>query len=92
MHANETKGNLNMERVQLEAIHKVRFSPNLDTHNWIASGGHSGLVRVHCVQGLMTAVGRKLIQEMSHQFRAMFEQSEPVGDYVPEVQHYVVQL
>uniref|UniRef100_A0A6I8T0S2 General transcription factor 3C polypeptide 2 n=1 Tax=Xenopus tropicalis TaxID=8364 RepID=A0A6I8T0S2_XENTR len=93
MHANENKGDLNMERVQIEAVHKVRFSPNLDTHAWVASGGHSGLVRIHCIQGLMTSVGQKLIQEKSSQFRAMF-QSEPIRecDFNPEVQHCVVQV
>ncbi|OCT81605.1 general transcription factor 3C polypeptide 2 [Xenopus laevis] len=94
MHSNETKGDLNMERVQIEAVHKVRFSPNLDTYAWVASGGHSGLLRVHCIQGLMTSVGRKLIQEKSSQFRAMFEQSEPIRecDFNAEVQHCVIQV
>ncbi|XP_075057113.1 general transcription factor 3C polypeptide 2 isoform X2 [Mixophyes fleayi] len=94
MQANEMKSDINMERVQLEAIHKVRFSPNLDTYPWIVSGGHSGLVRVHCVQGLVSSVGRKMIQEKSAQFRAMFEDIETITecDYSPEVQHCVVQV
>ncbi|KAM4687219.1 general transcription factor 3C polypeptide 2, partial [Rhinophrynus dorsalis] len=94
MHANETKGDLNMERVQLEAIHKVRFSPNLDTHAWVASGGHSGLVRVHCIQGLMTSVGSKLLQERQAQFRAMYEEADTVreADFSPEVKHCVLQV
>ncbi|XP_063773334.1 general transcription factor 3C polypeptide 2 [Pseudophryne corroboree] len=94
MQANELKGDLNMERVQLEAVHKVRFSPNLDSYPWVVSGGHSGLVRLHCVRGLVSSIGRKMIGEKSAQFRAMYEHTEMVGecDYSPEVQHCVVQV
>ncbi|XP_075451321.1 general transcription factor 3C polypeptide 2 [Ascaphus truei] len=94
MHANETKGDLNMERVQLEGIHKVRFNPNLDSYAWLASAGHSGLIRIHCIQGLTSPVGWKLIQERSALFRAMHEEAGTVreSDYSPEVQHCVVQV
>nr|DBA25434.1 TPA: hypothetical protein GDO54_009818 [Pyxicephalus adspersus] len=70
MRANETKGDVNMERVQLESIHKVRFSPNLDTYTWMVSAGHSGLIRVHCVRGLLSSFGQKMIQEKSAHFQA----------------------
>ncbi|XP_075703546.1 general transcription factor 3C polypeptide 2 [Rhinoderma darwinii] len=94
MQENELKGDLNMERVQLEAIHKVRFNPNLDSYTWIVSGGHSGLVRVHCVRGLLSSVGKKMIQEKSANFQAMYEDTEMVGEfeYSPEVQHCVVEV
>lgn len=70
MITNETKGDVNMERVQLESIHKVRFSPNLDTYTWIVSAGHSGLVRVHCIRGLVSSAGQGMIQEKTAQFQA----------------------
>ncbi|KAM3932233.1 general transcription factor 3C polypeptide 2 isoform 1-T5 [Leptodactylus fuscus] len=94
MKDNEVKGDLNMERVQLEAIHKVRFNPNLDSYTWIVSGAHSGLVRVHCVQGLVSSVGQKMIREKSAKYRAMYEAAEMVGEaeYSPEVQHCVVEV
>ncbi|XP_069829380.1 general transcription factor 3C polypeptide 2 [Dendropsophus ebraccatus] len=94
MQANELKGDLNMERVQLEAIHKVRFNPNLDSYTWIVSGGHSGLVRVHCVQGLQSVVGQKIIQEKRAKFQAMYEAVETVteSEYSPQVQHCVVEV
>ncbi|XP_073413886.1 general transcription factor 3C polypeptide 2 isoform X2 [Dendrobates tinctorius] len=94
MQANELKGDLNMERVQLEAIQKVRFNPNLDSYPWIVSGGHSGLVRVHCVQGFLTSVGRKMIQEKVARFQAKYEVAETVreSEYSPEVQHCVVEF
>ncbi|XP_044129296.1 general transcription factor 3C polypeptide 2, partial [Bufo gargarizans] len=94
MQANELKGDLNMERVQLEAIHKVRFNPNLDSYTWMVSGGHSGLVRVHCVRGLHSSVGQKMIQEKRAQFRAMYDAAETVVEfeYSPEVQHCVVEV
>ncbi|XP_075197514.1 general transcription factor 3C polypeptide 2 isoform X2 [Anomaloglossus baeobatrachus] len=94
METNEQKGNLNMERVQLEGIQKVRFNPNLDSYPWIVSGGHSGLVRVHCVRGLLTSVGQKMIQEKRTRFQAMYEVSETTveSEYSPEIQHCVVEI
>ncbi|XP_072000170.1 general transcription factor 3C polypeptide 2-like [Engystomops pustulosus] len=94
MQTNELKGNLNMERVQMEAIHKVRFNPNLDSYTWIASGGYSGLVRVHCVQGLVSSLGQKMIQEKRAKFQAMYEPTEMVGEaeYSPEVHHCVLEV
>uniref|UniRef100_A0A8C5M598 General transcription factor 3C polypeptide 2 n=1 Tax=Leptobrachium leishanense TaxID=445787 RepID=A0A8C5M598_9ANUR len=94
MLVNESKGDHNLERVQLEAIHRVRFCPNLDAHVWVSSGGHSGLVRVHCIRGLSCSVAQKFIQEKGAQFRAMFEEAEAVGeqDHSPEVQHRIVQV
>ncbi|KAG9463745.1 hypothetical protein GDO78_021200, partial [Eleutherodactylus coqui] len=94
MQANELKSDLNMERVQLEAIHKVRFNHNLDAYTWIVSGGHSGLVRVHCARGLLSPVGQKMLQEKRTKFQALYEAAEMVGEleYSPEVQHCVVEV
>ncbi|XP_077341373.1 LOW QUALITY PROTEIN: general transcription factor 3C polypeptide 2 [Lithobates pipiens] len=83
MITNETKGEVNMERVQLESIHKVRFSPNLDTYTWIVSAGHSGLVRVHCIRGLVSSAGQGMIQEKTAQFQATNRTCE--SDCNPEV-------
>ncbi|XP_042302863.1 general transcription factor 3C polypeptide 2 isoform X2 [Sceloporus undulatus] len=60
-------------RLQLEAIHKVRFSPNLGCHSWLASGGQSGLVRLHCLRALVSPLSHKLQLECQAQFSAMLE-------------------
>ncbi|KFO71755.1 General transcription factor 3C polypeptide 2, partial [Cuculus canorus] len=52
MHKQEVKAELSLDRLQLEALHKVRFSPNLDSLGWLVSGGQAGIVRVHCLSGL----------------------------------------
>uniref|UniRef100_A0A8C0HD75 General transcription factor 3C polypeptide 2 n=1 Tax=Chelonoidis abingdonii TaxID=106734 RepID=A0A8C0HD75_CHEAB len=71
MHEQEVKAELSLDRMQLESIHKVRFSPNLDSHGWLVSGGQSGIVRAHCLVGLTSPVGHKLLQECRAQFSAM---------------------
>ncbi|KAM6463023.1 general transcription factor 3C polypeptide 2 isoform 2-T2 [Liasis olivaceus] len=60
-------------RMQLEAVHKVRFSPNLDSHSWVASGGQSGLVRLHCVRALVPPRSHKLLLECQAHFSSMFD-------------------
>ncbi|CAM4529181.1 unnamed protein product [Caretta caretta] len=72
MHEQEVKAELSLDRMQLESIHKVRFSPNLDSHGWLVSGGQSGIVRAHCLVGLTSPVGHKLLQECRAQFSAMY--------------------
>ncbi|KFM09539.1 General transcription factor 3C polypeptide 2, partial [Aptenodytes forsteri] len=52
MHTQEVKAELSLDRLQLESLHKVRFSPNLDSHGWLVSGGQAGIVRAHCLVGL----------------------------------------
>ncbi|KAH0622984.1 hypothetical protein JD844_025938 [Phrynosoma platyrhinos] len=66
-------------RLQLEAIHKVRFSPNLGCHSWLASGGQSGLVRLHCLRALVSPLSHKLQLECQAQFSAMLEANEEGG-------------
>ncbi|NXJ86080.1 TF3C2 factor, partial [Trogon melanurus] len=56
MHAQEAKAELSLDRLQLEALHKVRFSPNLDSRGWLVSGGQAGIVRAHCLAGLAAGV------------------------------------
>ncbi|NXA44065.1 TF3C2 factor, partial [Eudromia elegans] len=52
MHTQEAKAELSLDRLQLEALHKVRFSPNVDSQGWLLSGGQAGVVRAHCLRGL----------------------------------------
>ncbi|XP_077186150.1 general transcription factor 3C polypeptide 2 isoform X2 [Paroedura picta] len=69
----EVKEGDGLGRLQLEAVHKVRFSPNLDCHSWLVSGGQSGIVRVHCLRALASPPSRKLLLECQAQFSAMFQ-------------------
>ncbi|XP_048590304.1 general transcription factor 3C polypeptide 2 [Nematostella vectensis] len=39
-------------KINLEAIHKVRWNPNKQAATWLATGGAAGLVRVHLVKRL----------------------------------------
>ncbi|KAM6280089.1 general transcription factor 3C polypeptide 2 isoform 4-T4 [Porphyrio hochstetteri] len=70
MHTQETKAELSLDRLQLEALHKVRFSPNLDAGAWLVSGGQAGIVRLHCLAGLATGLSRELLPERRARFRS----------------------
>ncbi|NXX76021.1 TF3C2 factor, partial [Urocolius indicus] len=72
MHAQEVKGELSLDRLQLESLHKVRFSPNLDSHGWLVSGGQAGIVRVHCLTGLTCGVGHQLLSERRARFTSLY--------------------
>ncbi|KAM6221615.1 LOW QUALITY PROTEIN: general transcription factor 3C polypeptide 2 [Rhynchocyon petersi] len=72
MQEREGRSQLCLDRLQLEAIHKVRFSPNLDSYGWLISGGQSGLVRIHFVRGLTSPLGHRMQLESQAQFNAMF--------------------
>ncbi|XP_027525285.1 general transcription factor 3C polypeptide 2 isoform X2 [Corapipo altera] len=72
MHTQEMKAELSLDRLQLEALHKVRFSPNLDSQGWLASGGQAGIVRVHCLAGLASGVGRQLLPECQARFASLY--------------------
>ncbi|CAI7934848.1 general transcription factor 3C polypeptide 2 isoform X2 [Podarcis lilfordi] len=74
--AEEEKEGDGLGRLQLEAVHKVRFSPNLACHTWLLSGGQSGLVRLHCLQALASPPSRKLLRECQAHFSAMFDLEE----------------
>ncbi|KAK2515363.1 Gtf3c2 [Columba livia] len=71
MHQQEGMAELNLDRLQLESLHKVRFSPNLDSQGWLVSGGQAGIVRVHCLAGLSSGVGHELLLERRARFSAL---------------------
>ncbi|XP_037248571.1 general transcription factor 3C polypeptide 2 isoform X2 [Falco rusticolus] len=72
MHTQEVKAELSLDRLQLESLHKVRFSPNLDSHGWLVSGGQAGIVRAHCLSGLTSSVGCQLLLERRARFSSLF--------------------
>ncbi|NXK68788.1 TF3C2 factor, partial [Sylvietta virens] len=72
MHVAELKAELSLDRLQLEALHKVRFSPNLDSQGWLVSGGQAGIVRAHCLAGLASAVGHQLLPECQARFSVLY--------------------
>ncbi|XP_028652619.1 general transcription factor 3C polypeptide 2 isoform X1 [Erpetoichthys calabaricus] len=78
MYTTESKGSIFVDRMPLDSIYKVRFSPNIDSHNWLLSAGQAGLVRGHCLLGMNSSVVNKLIRESNAQFCAMY-QSEGNG-------------
>ncbi|XP_015471382.1 general transcription factor 3C polypeptide 2 isoform X1 [Parus major] len=72
MHKQELKAELSLDRLQLEALHKVRFSPNLDSQGWLVSGGQAGIVRAHCLVGLASGVGHQLLPECQARFSVLY--------------------
>ncbi|NXH14326.1 TF3C2 factor, partial [Bucco capensis] len=68
MHTQEVKAELSLDRLQLESLHKVRFSPNLDSVGWLVSGGQAGIVRAHCLGGLASAVAPRLLPQCCARF------------------------
>nr|CAB3251338.1 general transcription factor 3C polypeptide 2-like [Phallusia mammillata] len=42
-------------RPQVSGVQKMRWNPNKSSFTWIASGTHSGLVRLHCVSGMISS-------------------------------------
>nr|XP_008511223.1 PREDICTED: general transcription factor 3C polypeptide 2 isoform X2 [Equus przewalskii] len=88
MQEGEGHSKLYLDRLQLEAIHKVRFSPNLDSYGWLVSGGQSGLVRIHFVRGLTSPLGHRMQLESRAHFSAMFQPSSPTkGPDFPLTSH-----
>ncbi|NXP42316.1 TF3C2 factor, partial [Leiothrix lutea] len=72
MHRQELKAELSLDRLQLEALHRVRFSPNLDSQGWLVSGGQAGIVRAHCLAGLASGVGHQLLPECQARFNVLY--------------------
>ncbi|KAM6405655.1 general transcription factor 3C polypeptide 2 isoform 2-T2 [Pluvialis apricaria] len=72
MHTQEVKAELSLDRLQLESLHKVRFSPNLDSHGWLVSAGQAGIVRAHCLAGLASGASRQLLPERRARFSSLF--------------------
>uniref|UniRef100_A0A8C7BHP7 General transcription factor 3C polypeptide 2 n=3 Tax=Neovison vison TaxID=452646 RepID=A0A8C7BHP7_NEOVI len=88
MQEGEGHSQLCLDRLQLEAIHKVRFSPNLDSYGWLVSGGQSGLVRIHFVRALTSPLGHRMQLESRAHFSAMFQPSSPIkGPGFPPTSH-----
>ncbi|XP_033916910.1 general transcription factor 3C polypeptide 2 isoform X1 [Melopsittacus undulatus] len=81
MHTQEMKAELSLDRLQLESVHKVRFSPNLDSHGWLVSGGQAGIVRAHCLVGLASAGSRRLLPQYRARFSSLYgdEPGSPTG-------------
>ncbi|NWU73003.1 TF3C2 factor, partial [Pterocles burchelli] len=77
MHAQEAKAELSLDRLQLESLHKVRFSPNLGSHGWLVSGGQAGIVRAHCLAGLASGVGQELLPECHARFCSRYGDQPP---------------
>ncbi|NXC24459.1 TF3C2 factor, partial [Campylorhamphus procurvoides] len=72
MHKQEVKAELSLDRLQLEALHKVRFSPNLDSQGWLVSGGQAGIVRAHCLAGLASGMGHQLLLGCRARFTSLY--------------------
>ncbi|XP_035424223.1 general transcription factor 3C polypeptide 2 [Cygnus atratus] len=72
MHAQEVKAELSLDRLQLESLHKVRFSPNLDSHGWLVSGGQAGIVRAHCMAGLASGTDQQLLPQCRARFSSLY--------------------
>ncbi|XP_033281021.1 general transcription factor 3C polypeptide 2 isoform X3 [Orcinus orca] len=88
MQEGEGQTRLCLDRLQLEAIHKVRFSPNLDSYGWLVSGGQSGLVRIHFVRALTCPLGHRMQLESRAHFNAMFQPASPTkGPGFPPTSH-----
>ncbi|XP_053107137.1 general transcription factor 3C polypeptide 2 [Hemicordylus capensis] len=78
----EVKEGEGLGRLQLEAVHKVRFSPNLGCLSWLASGGQAGLVRLHCLRALTSPPSRKLQLQCQVQCSALREAEGQAGPAV----------
>ncbi|XP_030628070.1 general transcription factor 3C polypeptide 2 [Chanos chanos] len=93
LHATETKGCLALDRTPLNALYKVRMNPNMMAHTWLLSAGQSGLVRVHCIQGMKSSYTHKLVQESQVHFSAMFPSQDPESSQntVTAVHHYTAE-
>lgn len=91
MQEGEGQSHLCLDRLQLEAVHKVRFSPNLDSYGWLVSGGQSGLVRIHCIRGLTSPLAHRMQLESQAHFSAMFQPSSPTkGPDLPPASHHLL--
>uniref|UniRef100_A0A3Q0QZA7 General transcription factor IIIC, polypeptide 2, beta n=1 Tax=Amphilophus citrinellus TaxID=61819 RepID=A0A3Q0QZA7_AMPCI len=51
---------------------QVRFNPNMSCHDWVASGGQTGLVRFNCIRTLTNTHLKKMIGESQAQFNALY--------------------
>ncbi|XP_030578251.1 general transcription factor 3C polypeptide 2 isoform X2 [Archocentrus centrarchus] len=68
----ELKAKLSVDDMPLSALYKVRFNPNMSCHDWVASGGQTGLVRFNCIRTLTNTHLKKRIGESQAQFNALY--------------------
>ncbi|XP_041831045.1 general transcription factor 3C polypeptide 2 isoform X2 [Melanotaenia boesemani] len=85
-----TDGNTknSMDDMSLAAIHKVRFNPNMSSHVWLAFGGQTGLVRLHCLRTLISPNINKMIDESQAHFNDLYslkDQTEAVQTATEEL-------
>ncbi|KAM9840071.1 general transcription factor 3C polypeptide 2 [Aulostomus maculatus] len=83
MKSTEAKTKINLDEMPLAALHTVRFSPNMSCHMWVASGGHTGLVRLNCLRSMNSAHVKTMISENQAQFSALYapaDQEEAESD------------
>ncbi|TNN45433.1 General transcription factor 3C polypeptide 2 [Liparis tanakae] len=57
-------------------VDQVRFNPNMCCHTWLASGGQSGLVRIHCLRAMIGSQSKKIIGETPSRARGQEEGEE----------------
>ncbi|XP_051265270.1 general transcription factor 3C polypeptide 2 [Dicentrarchus labrax] len=84
----ELKTKLNFDEMPLAALHKVRFNPNMCCHTWVVSAGHTGLVKLNCLRGIITSQSKKIISENQAQFNALYspkDQKEAVQTVTDEL-------
>ncbi|KAM6432735.1 general transcription factor 3C polypeptide 2 [Rhynochetos jubatus] len=77
MQEREAAAELSLDRLQLEALHKVRFSPNRESRGWLVSGGQAGIVRAHCLAGLVCGGGRRLLPAPRPRFASLCRDGPP---------------
>nr|XP_057945298.1 general transcription factor 3C polypeptide 2 isoform X2 [Doryrhamphus excisus] len=70
MQASELKSRINMDHMPLAALHKVRLSPNMSCHTWLASAGQSGLIRLNCLRHINSPDINAAIRKSRAQFDA----------------------
>ncbi|XP_038160054.1 general transcription factor 3C polypeptide 2 [Cyprinodon tularosa] len=74
-----------IDEMPLAALFKARFNPNMSNNVWVASGGQSGLVRLHCVRTFITPQFEKMTRNHQVHFRTLFS-GQNQGDGVKKEQ------
>ncbi|XP_041815137.1 general transcription factor 3C polypeptide 2 [Chelmon rostratus] len=73
----ELKTKINTDDMQLAALHKVRFNPNMCCHTWVVSGGQAGLVRLNCLRSMISSQAKDMILENQAQFNTLYPPKDP---------------
>ncbi|XP_062267798.1 general transcription factor 3C polypeptide 2 isoform X2 [Platichthys flesus] len=82
----ELKSEMNLDEMQLGALHKVRFNPNMSCHIWVASGGQTGLVRLNCIRSMISPKIKDMILGNQNQFNALYSPTEQTGPVQTETE------